>query len=102
MTEISKFTMVQSSNAYNYIQKMEKSQTELKNLNYRLTDKNDDFDLNIFEFDNIKADAEKTKSKSTKLEDEIRGKNSMKYTLEINILVFICLLTVCGLICKFF
>lgn len=101
MTEISNFTMIQSNNAFNYIQNMEKSQQELKNLNYQLTAKNDDFDLNIFEFNNIKADADNTKAKSTKLSDEIRGKESMKLTLEVNILVFICLLTLLGLFCKF-
>lgn len=79
---------------------MEKSQQELNNLKYELTSRKNDFDLKIFEFNNIKTDAEKTKDKSTKLQDEIRGKESMKFTLEVNILVFISVLTLLGLFCK--
>lgn len=80
---------------------MEKSDQELKNLNYKLSYKNDDYDINIFEFDKIKTDAEKTKLGTNKLAEEIRGKQSMKFTLEVNILVFLSVLTLIGLICKF-
>jgi len=94
--------MIQSNNAYSYIENMTKSEQELKKLNYQMSSKNEDFDTNIFEFGNIKTDANKAKEQSTKLADEIRGKISMKFILEINVLVFISLLTLIGLFCKVF
>ena len=81
---------------------METSQKALGNLNYTLQTVNEDYDPKIYELNNIKTDADNTKGNSTKLETEIRNKENMKYVLEINILVFLSVLTLIGLIGKIF
>lgn len=81
---------------------METSQKALVNLNYTLQTVHEDYDPKVYEFNYIKTDADNTKGNSTKLETEIRNKENMKYFLEINILVFLSVLTLIGLIGKIF
>lgn len=100
LTKTSDFIEAQAKNLYNYTVLMEKSQRELENLNYSLTTSNDDYSVKIYEFSSIKNDAESIKNTSSQLRDEIKSKENMKFTLELNIIVFISLLTIFGLICK--
>jgi len=79
---------------------MESSQLELENLDYRLNATNEDFTISISDFKDIINDTDKLKRQSTKLEEEIEGKVKMKFDLEINILVFVSVLTLIGLISK--
>lgn len=100
LTKTSDFIEAQANSAYNYTVLMEQSQRELENLNYNLTTSNDDYSIKIYEFNSIKSDAESIKKDSSQLRDEIKSKEKMKFTLELNIIVFVSLLSFIGLICK--
>ncbi len=76
-------------------------ESKLKELNYTFDTKSDNYVNSIFEFDKIKNDVENLKKKSYKLDKEINQNIEMKYTLEINVILFVSVLSLIGFLSNF-
>lgn len=89
----------QIEKALNLTKQIDISLDELKKLNYTIQNSYDEFEYNVYNYDSIKSDLEKM-SLNKKIQEEFEEKEKMKYQLEINVLVFLSILTIIGIICK--